>query len=363
MPYQLDGGDRKPTTKLKIKVKPEAITVGRPRGGGEDEHREPRPRDLRSHRLRCEGDLREDRTAAAPSGRLRATPSVGRVQPRPFDGLPDRADPGARCHRPGGTRERPWVGAGERGDRRDAEGGLPRAGRCGPDRRGQAGTRGRFAEPVTGSDARTHRRHRHRDDPAGADRASDEPPLRCRTGPSHHEEVRPRVRAHPQCRSPGGRRVHRDDPGTVGGLVVRQSLGSRRLERPPLAARLRLPDRRDRVRVPVEPASSPTRVVLAGDRRPRVGHLRAYRDDGAQRLLPAQLDVRSDLRTARRVRGPAAVDHAELDRPPVRGRRRRAARSRTCRGPLATTTDRVRRPASAGPRPDARSQPATVSAS
>ena len=33
-----------------------------------------------------------------------------------------------------------------------------------------------------------------------------------------------------------------------------------------------------------------------------------------------------------------------LDRAPVRGRDRRAARSRTCRGPLATTTDRVRRP-------------------
>jgi len=30
MPYQLDGGDRKPTTKLKIKVKPEAITVAVP---------------------------------------------------------------------------------------------------------------------------------------------------------------------------------------------------------------------------------------------------------------------------------------------------------------------------------------------
>ena len=131
--------------------------------------------------------------------------------------------------------------------------------------------------------------------------------------------------------------------GRSAGSLFEQPLGSRRLERPPLAARLRLPDRRDRVRVPVEPASSPTRVVLAGDRRPRVGHLRAHRDDGAQRLLPAQLDVRSDLRTARRVRGPAAVDHAELDRPPVRGRRRRAARSRTCRGPLATTTHRVRR--------------------
>jgi diacylglycerol kinase family enzyme len=34
MPYQLDGGDRKPTTKLKIKVKPEAITVAVPEEEG-----------------------------------------------------------------------------------------------------------------------------------------------------------------------------------------------------------------------------------------------------------------------------------------------------------------------------------------
>ena len=34
MPYQLDGGDRKPTTKLKIKVKPTAITVAVPEEEG-----------------------------------------------------------------------------------------------------------------------------------------------------------------------------------------------------------------------------------------------------------------------------------------------------------------------------------------
>ena len=34
MPYQLDGGDRKPTKKLKIKVKPEAITVAVPEEEG-----------------------------------------------------------------------------------------------------------------------------------------------------------------------------------------------------------------------------------------------------------------------------------------------------------------------------------------
>ena len=33
MPYELDGGDRKATKKLKIKVKPGAITVGVPERG------------------------------------------------------------------------------------------------------------------------------------------------------------------------------------------------------------------------------------------------------------------------------------------------------------------------------------------
>ena len=85
------------------------------------------------------------------------------------------------------------------------------------------------------------------------------------------EEVRPRVRAHPQRRSPRGRRVHRDDPRAVGGLVVQRPRRAGRLERRPLAARVRLADRRDRVRLPLEPAPSPARVVLARARRPPVG--------------------------------------------------------------------------------------------
>jgi hypothetical protein len=32
MPYQLDGGDRKASKKLKVKVKPSAITVSVPEG-------------------------------------------------------------------------------------------------------------------------------------------------------------------------------------------------------------------------------------------------------------------------------------------------------------------------------------------
>ena len=45
IPYELDGGDRKKTKKLKIEVKPGAI-IGLPSGGGTDELRERRTRDL-----------------------------------------------------------------------------------------------------------------------------------------------------------------------------------------------------------------------------------------------------------------------------------------------------------------------------
>ena len=171
----------------------------------------PVPETFGSHRLRRQGDPGDDRTGTAPPGRVRSTARLGRVQPCAFDGVRDLADHGAGGHRPGGTRERARVGAGERCDRRDAQGGLPGTGRRRLDGRGQAGARGRGAEPFAGSDARADRRHRHGDHAPGADRASDEPPLRCRAGPSDTAEVRPRVRAHDQRRSARGRRVHRDD--------------------------------------------------------------------------------------------------------------------------------------------------------
>src|SRR4029453_13444465 len=42
---------------------------------------------------------------------------------------------------------------------------------------------------------------------------------------------------------------------------------------------------------PGGPTTPPARVVVAGDRRPRLGHPGARGDDGTHRLLPAQLDL------------------------------------------------------------------------
>ena len=71
----------------------------------------------------------------------------------------------------------------------------------------------------------------------------------------------------------------------------------------------------------------------------------ARRHDGVERLLPAQLDVRSDVRAARRVRGAVAVDHADARSPSSTGSPIAAQLEAVRAGcPCASTTDRVRRP-------------------
>ncbi len=196
--------------------------------------------------------------------------------------------------------------------------------------------RGRGSEPFAGPDARADRRHRHGDHAAGSDRARDESP---RTASS--KTVRPCSkygRAFVLTISAGllaVDRVHRDDARTRGRARCSTTPPrgmSGTSSRWPLAFALLIgatacifrwsPRRRQ-----PEWSWLALGALLSVDPGAR-------RHDGVERLLPAQLDVRADVRTAGRVRGALALDPADLDRAPVRGRDRGAARSRTSGGSL-----------------------------
>ena len=92
MPYELDGGDRKPTKRLKVRVEPARDHGLRARGRAVDEHR------------RRSSPRRGSSAATTPSTTLRSTgrrrlaarrvpaPAAGRrLQPRPLAGLRDGA--------------------------------------------------------------------------------------------------------------------------------------------------------------------------------------------------------------------------------------------------------------------------------
>ena len=256
------------------------------------------------------------------------------------------------------------TGRAERRHRRDAPGRRAR------DRPGtvltdavkqahQAGAHSRSLALTLGTDRRAH----HRDDPAWADRASDEPPLRGRAATVRRSEVRSRVRADDERRVLRGGRVHGDDARPGDGLVVRATRVARdvwNIVRWPLAFALLIGA--TALHLPLEPTPPPARLVVAGDRRAPVGHAGRHRHDRAERPVPAELDVRADVRTARRVRRAVALDLADVDRAPVRRRHRRPARGGPRRGSGTSPACRAGREPADGPSIERRSRPAAVGA-
>ena len=94
-------------------------------------------------------------------------------------------------------------------------------------------------------------------------------------------------------------------------LVFDEPRRQGRLERRALAARVRPADRGDGVHLPMEPASPPARLVVARDRAPCCRSCSSLIVTVAlERHLPAQLDVRPDVRAAGRVRRAVALDAA-----------------------------------------------------
>ena len=308
-----------------------------------------RARDVGAQRRRRPQDAGAHRAQASRPRRLRAVPRVRRLQPRAFAGVRDLPAPGARRHRARGSRRRARRHRHERDDRPADQGGRARTGGEGADQRGVPRLPHRRVRSVCRPGRRRGGRARHRDHLDGTDRTGAEPPLRDRAGPPDAPEVRPGVRARADRRRArdGGVRLFALGHGIGAGIgddTVRRSGRSS-------AGRSRSCSWRRRSRCcsggrPV--AASRRGRGWRSARRRRCCSGRWSRSGSGCSSRRARRSA--DLRPARRNDRDPALGAAVVDRRPLRGGPRRAARGRARRGVAAAGRAKVEVPAGGGTR-------------
>ena len=190
--YELDGGSRKQVKRLKVKVKPGALTVMAPAEA--HEHGFARQGNLGADGRRRPQDTPVDRTDGASQGCDRPPPRRRRHEPL-------AASP-SRYRSCSSKASSSWSASQWRPAPRDfVSCSSTRSRLCpGPTsdlltQRGSAGDACRPPTPLSPADPRPRRHRHHGHNRDGAARASHEPDLRSREGPSVRREVQACVRA------------------------------------------------------------------------------------------------------------------------------------------------------------------------